>query len=127
MYSAYGLLRPENDFSLEAAEARVRAFAPQAVTTRKGQDFLTLSINGWDLNFRINDGPEVLTESHGFAGKIAGLEPGSGLEECARRVEVWTDTPDPFLEHFEKYQQVIAVLRSFKGVIALDPKEPALL
>ena len=41
-----------------------------------------------------------------------------------RRVEVWSDTPDPFMEHFNDFLSVVEVLKSFRGLIAVDPNEP---
>ncbi len=46
---------------------------------------------------------------------------------CDRRVEVWSDTPDPFVEHLSDFHAVIEVLRSFRGLIPVDPNEPALM
>lgn len=126
MYRSYGLLLPETRLSLEDVEERVRATFPDAVMWRQ-EDTLVVMVGDWNVNFRINDGPEVLSESVWFAGRIAGLEPGSGMDTCNRRLEVWSDTQDPFLEHFDKYQRVIDLLRGIPGLIAIDPKEPALL
>lgn len=126
MYSSYGLLLPDAEFTLEEAETRVRAAFPFAIATRF-DDTLSVAVGDWNVNFRLNEGPEVRSESIGFAGRIAGLEQGSGMESCSRRVEVWSDTQDPFLEHFDKYQKVLEVLRSFAGMIPIDPREPSLL
>ena len=45
----------------------------------------------------------------------------------SKRVEVWTDVPDPFMEHFNDYLSVIEVLKSFNGLLAVDPKAPGTL
>jgi len=126
MYRAYGLLQPNSDFTLEAAESRMRTTFPTAVASRS-EHSLKITVGGWDVTFQLNDGPEVLSESIRYAERIAGLTDGTDIESCARRVEASSETPDPYLEHFDKYQQVVGILRSFRGLIAIDPKEPALL
>jgi hypothetical protein len=126
MYRAFGLLQPQSDFTLDELHTRLAAKFPSAAIGRNG-DQICAAIDGWDVNFFLNQDAEVLTESNLLAEKIAGLEDGVDLESCAARVEAWSETPDPMLEHFEKYQKVIEVLQSFRGLIALDPKEPALL
>jgi hypothetical protein len=126
MYTAYGLLQPDSDFTLAEAEKRLLAQFPGAAS-QTTDDLLTITAGEWDLYLRVNEGPEVRSEASGFAARIAGIEDAGPFLSCKRRVEVWSETPDPFLEHFEKYQQVIGVLRSFNGLIAVDPKEPALL
>jgi hypothetical protein len=35
--------------------------------------------------------------------------------------------PDPELEHFNDYLLAVEVLQSFRGLIAVDPREPSLL
>jgi hypothetical protein len=81
----------------------------------------------WDYHLLLQSGQNVLDESEGLAGRIAGLDDDTAMRSCNRRVEVWSDTPDPFMEHFDKHFQVLDVLRGFKGVILVDPKEPALV
>ncbi|HJZ54494.1 MAG TPA: hypothetical protein VKE74_06025 [Gemmataceae bacterium] len=126
MYRAYGLLQPGSDFTLDGAEARLRARFPGYGIARAG-DQISVSKPDWEIELRLNTDPSVLTESIGLAEKIAGLADGMDIESCDRRVEVWSDTPDPFVEHLSDFHAVIEVLRSFRGVIAVDPREPALM
>jgi hypothetical protein len=128
MYHAFGLLQPDTDFSLEEAEARLRFRFPMFTVARVG-DQLSLVAGEWELKVRVNDDPQVATESVGLAGKIAGLEPAEAadMEACTRRVEVWSDTQDPFIEHLSDFQAAIDVLRTFRGIILVDPQEHALL
>jgi hypothetical protein len=60
---------------------------------------------------------------------MAGLEPAEAapLEACDRRVEMWSDTQDPFVEHLTDVHAAVEVLKSFRGLIAVDPDEPALM
>ena len=68
-------------------------------------------------------------ESVGLAGKIAGLEPAeaAALEASDRRAELWSDTQDPFVEHLGDFGSAVEVLKGFRGLIAVDPNEPALM
>jgi hypothetical protein len=126
MYRAYGLLQPGSEFTMAAAEARLRSQFPAYSVSRAG-DRITVAKSGWAIELWLNADPSVRTESIGLAEKIAGLADGTDIESCDRRVEVWSDIPDPFVEHLGDFQTVVEVLRSFRGVIPVDPKEPALM
>lgn len=126
MYSAHGLIHPASDFTLAAAEARLAARFPGYTVARSG-DQITVSTDDWEIALRLNADPEVLAESARVAERIAGAEDGQALAGCDRRVEVWSETPDPFVEHLAHFHAVVEVLRSFAGVVPIDPAEPALL
>jgi hypothetical protein len=126
MYRAYGLLPPGNPFSLEEAAARLRARFPDAVVTHAGNQ-VTVQKGDWEIELLLNADSTVLAESAAIAEQIAGLDDSQGIAGCDRRVEVWSETPDPFVEHLADFHTVVEVLRSFPGVIAVDPAEPALM
>ena len=71
----------------------------------------------------------IRNETEGLVSKLAGLEPAEadGYVTSDRRVEVWTDLSDPVMEHFNAYLSVVEVLKSFRGLLAVDPKEPGVL
>ncbi len=128
MYRAFGLLRPDSDFTLELAHARLTAQFPGSAVTRDG-DRVVASKGEWWIALALASGPAVRTETEGLLGRLAGLEPAEALALTAsdRRVEVGTDVPDPYMEHFNDYLLVIEVLKTFTGLVAVDPKEPAVL
>jgi hypothetical protein len=128
MYRAYGLLLPNTEFTPEEAVTRLTAKFPGYTVTRRG-DQITVAKGDWSIELAVVAGPQVQGESEGLAGNIAGLEPpeAAAIAACDRRVEVWSDTPDPFMEHFNEYLYVVEVLKSFRGVVVVDPREPALL
>lgn len=126
MYRAYGLLQPGSDFTPEEAEKRLTARFPDAAVRRAG-DQITVAIGDWEIELRLNGDPSVLAESVEIAEKIGGMEGGADIASCGRRVEVWSETPDPFLEHLADFQGMIEVLRTFIGVILVDPSEPSLM
>lgn len=126
MYRAYGLLQPGSSFTLDEAVDRLRAKFPQHSVTQSG-DQITVAKDDWEIELRLNAQPWVATESIALAEKIAGIADGQELTVCDRRVEVWSDTPDPMMEHFNDFMLVIETLQSFSGLIAVDPREPALM
>ena len=128
MYTAYGLLQPDTDFTLDEAERRLRARFPDFAVTRAG-DQLSIVQGEWELKLRVNDDPQVATESVWLAGRIAGLaeSEAGAVEECTRRVEVWSDTQDPFVEHLADFGAAVEVLKTFRGLVAVDPKDHALM
>jgi hypothetical protein len=126
MYQAYGLLQPGNDFNWNAAIERLRARLPH-LTGRRDGDRLILSSADWEIHLVLNAGAAVLQESADIAEKIAGDVDGTDMARCDRRIEVASDVPDPFMEHFNDFLGVVEVLQSFKGLIAVDPREPSLM
>jgi hypothetical protein len=128
MYRVYGILRPNTDFTLNELVARLTARFPGGSLTQSGPQ-LTLSRGDWETEFRLEEGPLVRTETQGIVDKIAGLEQdeAAALISCERRIEVWSETPDPFMEYFNDHLAVIEVLKSFQGLTALDANDPAVL
>ncbi|MBA4190745.1 MAG: hypothetical protein C0467_22395 [Planctomycetaceae bacterium] len=128
MYRAFGLLLPKNDFDLDAAGARLAAKIAGSTAARNAS-VVTISKGNWSINIAEVQGAHIPDETVGITDKIAGFERDDVevLATTDRRIEVWTDDPDPFMEHFNDYLFAVEVLKSFKGVIAVDPAEPALL
>lgn len=128
MYRALGLLRPDTNFTVEVAHAQLVA-ALAGLTVARDADQIVISQGEWWLAVALVTGEHVREETEGLLGHIAGVEQDEAatLAKSNRRVEVWTDVPDPFMEHFDDYLKVVGVLKSFDGLLAVDPKEPGLL
>jgi hypothetical protein len=126
MYRAFGLLQPATDFTMEEAEKRLRTRFPGYSVSRSGEQ-ISISKDSWEFELRLNSDASVLAESSELAEKIAGAGDGSDIASCPQRVEVWSDTPDPMMEHFNDFLVMVEVLKSFRSVIAIDPNEPALM
>ena len=126
MYRAFGLLLPESDFTLDAAEKRLGARLPHLQVGRDG-DQLVAAADDWEIRLALVSGPEVLAESQEIAEKIGGPDDEADLGACERRAEVWSDYSDPMMEHFDDYLTLIEVLKSFRGVVCVDPQEPSLI
>jgi hypothetical protein len=86
-----------------------------------------VSSTDWEIHLTLNESTTVLDESREMARHIGGSEDAKDLAACARRVELASDVPDREMEHFNDYLLAVEVLQSFKGLIAVDPKEPSLL
>ena len=126
MYSAFGLLKPDSDFTMTEAASRLSARFP-SFSVEQEADTIEVSCPGWEIHLILNESPTVLDESREIAGHIGGTEDAKDIAVCARRVELASDTPDPEMDHFNDYLLAVEVLQSFKGLIAVDPKEPSLL
>lgn len=126
MYHAYGLLTPDSDFTLAAAAKKLVARFPGFEVAHNDRQ-IKLARDDWEMYLTLQEGPEVLEESIQIADHIGGADEELGIAKCNRRVDVVTDVPDPEMDHFNDYLMVIEELQSFKGVIAVDPSEPALL
>jgi hypothetical protein len=126
MYSAFGLLTSDSDFTMTEAAKRLSAKFPSFAVERLA-DRIAVSSEDWEIHLTLNESPTVLAESGEIAGHIGGAEDAKDIAACARRVEVASDIPDPEMSHFNDYLFVVEVLQSFKGLIAVDPREPSLL
>jgi len=126
MYSAYGLLNETSDFTMDAARERLQKRFPTARVTLENN---VIAINGsdWDFQLQTNESVVLAAEHDELAIKLGGVENNPEVAMSRRRVEVWSGTNDPFLEHFNDFLQVIEVLQSFRGLLAIDPKEPAFM
>jgi hypothetical protein len=128
MYRAYGLLRKDNNFNLDQAAARLVARIPGSTSSRTGNT-VTVAKGDWSIYIADVTGSHVPDETVGITDKIAGFERDEAdiLAQSDRRIEMWSDDPDPFMEHFNDYLSGVEVLKSFSGLTAVDPNEPALL
>ncbi len=124
MYRAIGLLRPDSEFTIDLAQTRLASQLPGFDIAREGEQ-IVLSKDEWWIAVRLATGPDVQTEIQGLVEQLAGIEPAEAEEYAStgRRVEVWTDVSDPYMEHFDDYQTVVGVLKSFPGLLVVDPKE----
>lgn len=128
MYHAIGLLQSNNDFSIAEAEIRLKQALPDHKVIPNGNR-IRVERGDWWIDLELVVGPQLRGETEGIVSKLAGLEPAEadGYVTSDKRAEVWTDLPDPFMEHFSAYLSVVDVLKSFRGLLAVDPKEPGVL
>ena len=104
-----------------------RAAATRMLRRQLTGQRLSLSSDNWEIHLTLEEGPQVLEDSIRIADQIGGADEELGIAKCNRRVDVATDYPDPEMDHFNDYLQVMEVVQSFQGVIAVDPSEPSLL
>ena len=126
VYSAFGLLKPDSDFTLKEAAQRLAAKFP-LFAVEQTADAIVVSDAEWEIHLTLNESPAVLDESREIARHIGGAEDAKDIALCARRVELASDIPDPEMDHFNDYLLAVEVLQSFEGLIAVDPREPSLL
>jgi len=128
MYHAIGLLQATSDFSIAEAAVRLRQALPGHAVIPEGPR-IRVERGEWWIALELVAGPQLRGETEGLVGKLAGLEPAEADSFVAsdQRVEAWTDIPDPFMEHFNDYLSVIEVLKSFRGILVVDPKEPGVM
>jgi hypothetical protein len=126
MYNAHGLLTPATDFTLTTLRERLQQKFPAASVTNDGK---VVKVAGADWSFQlfINDGPDIVAQHQEMAERLGSVADNPDVAKCVKRVELWSETQDPFLEHFSDYQDIVGVLQTFKGLIAVDPNEPAFL
>jgi len=73
VYSAFGLLKPDSDFSIAEAS---RSFPPSFRRSqwRSRPTAIVVSSAEWEIHLTLNDTPTVLEESRAMAERIGGAE-----------------------------------------------------
>ncbi|MBX9680090.1 MAG: hypothetical protein K2X38_15110 [Gemmataceae bacterium] len=126
MYRAYGLLKPNTEFTLDAAAPKLAAALPH-LTPNRQEGLLQFANDEWEIHLKMNASPDVLDESLVIAGQISGAEDEPGIRTCAARVEVSSAVIDEGMAYFGDFLKVIDVLKSFPGVIMVEPEGPSLM
>jgi len=128
MYNIYGFLYPNNNFDLDLAARRLNERIANSSVSRQ-ENVVTISSGEWSIFIADVTGDHVSGETMGITDRIAGFEQADAFSLAAnpRRIEIWTEDPDPMMEHFNDYLFAVEVLKSFEGVVVIDPNEPALL
>lgn len=128
MYRAIGLIKPDTDFTVAEAEKRLATKFNGFAVARAG-DRVDVRKGDWWISLARVAGEGIAGEIEGLVGHLAGVESdeAAAYTASAARVEVWTDVPDPFMEHFNDYLGVVEVLKSFRGLLAVDPNERGVL
>lgn len=126
MYRVYGILMPESALTISELHRRISTRLPQYAVLLAEDQQITIESADWEFELRLVEGEDVQAEHAAIAEGIGG-EDASYLGTSTRRVEGWSETPDPTMDHFDDFQAVVEVLKSFDGVVVVDPKEPAIL
>ncbi|MCS7271012.1 MAG: hypothetical protein NZ703_08000 [Gemmataceae bacterium] len=128
MYQAIGLMTPQSDFSLDEAVRHLQQRLPDH-QVQLYDHRITVSHQGWTISIELESGESLRDEIEGLVDRLAGIEPDEADTYVAslRRLNVQSEDVDPFMEHFNTYLSVIEVLKSFSGVLMVDPKEPGVL
>jgi hypothetical protein len=128
MYHAVGLLTPQTDFSLSEAARRLQAHLPDHQVVLEGQR-ITVRHQDWSIHVELEQGEHLRDEIEGLVSRLAGVEPEEADRYIAslRRLQIFSEDVDPMMEHFNTYLSVIGVLKSFSGMLLVDPKEPGTL
>ncbi|MBA4063404.1 MAG: hypothetical protein C0501_06765 [Isosphaera sp.] len=136
-YFAFGLIEPGSDFDLNVAFDRItRALWPFFPDVGEGADEdelpfssdgtkIDIDPNGIPMSLRLVQGPDVLEDARGLAGLSGDAVGAETAGRCDRRVEVLAPYPDRAGVAFARFARVVEVLRSFRGVLLLDPRNPA--
>jgi hypothetical protein len=129
-YVVFGLLEPESNFDLNTAFDRIR----DVFTNRPGGGIEPLSTGANDISIDpdhlglfvlLVEGPGVAEESQQIAAQLGDAPEAAAVARCDRRVEFGMQWGDPRGDVFPEFGRLLAVLRTFRGVIFLDPRDPA--
>ncbi len=128
MYHLQAFMTPNSNWSLPETANRLRERLPDHQVELQG-DRITVRHDDWSIHILREAGPHLRDEIDGLLSRLAGVEPAEADAYLAsqQRLTIFSDDPDPFMEHFNLYLTIIDVLKSFDGVLVVDPKEPGVM
>ena len=126
MYHVHVLLTPTSDLSLPALAQKIAAAHPKTTLENTGSE-LILTEGNWDYHIAWRSDESTLQEIEGIVGHISGIEVDHEIRTCDHQLEIWSDTPDPFMQYYDIHWQILEIIRSFHGVYLVDPGEFTLL
>jgi hypothetical protein len=121
-HEAIGWLRPDSDFELPAAAARLAEQLPKSTVSEHPRD-LCVSFRGWEVWVHLIEKSHVAEEAQEFAVFYPDDPRAGAVAECVRRFEVECPGDDPRGRHRRDFLAVCAVLAKFRGVLVRDPVE----
>ncbi len=122
-YRAFVFLSDESDFTIPAAADRLssRSNLSGVQVERLSDSELHLLFDDWRLKIVEVRGDHVLEEAREIATMHSGCEHADEVARCDRRAEIWSEDPDPDMDHFDDdLLTVEAVIGSFRGAFAID-------
>jgi hypothetical protein len=129
-YVVFGLLEPKSNFNLNTAFDRIRdvffnlpdgGVEPQS----SGGNDISIDPENLGLFVVLVDDPKVIEDSRQLAALLGNAPEAAAVARCERRIEFGMQWGDPRGDIFPEFERLLGVLRSFRGVIFLDPRNPA--
>lgn len=125
-YQAMAFLQDESDFDMEILRQHLVKCFPAMKVVHEGKD-ISLQVPDWKIRVHLADEPFVAQESLEISEYFAQCPLAAEIAECKRRVEIWSNDPDPKMEYFNDYVILCETLESFRGVILFDPTSGELI
>ncbi len=128
MYHLQAFMTPGSNWSLPETATRLRERLPDHQVELQ-EDRIAVRHGDWSIHIVREAGPHLRDEMDGLLSRLAGVEPTEADAYLAsqQRLTIFSDDPDPFMEHFNSYLTIVDVLKSFDGVLVVDPKEPGVM
>ncbi len=136
-FVVFGLIEPNSDFDIYRAFDRICDEFKNLPDGGYCEDEGPLSTGGNDISIDPEnlglfvvlhedsaDGP-VAADSKQLAAELGDAPEAAAVARCTRRIEFGTSFADRDGSIFPEFLRLLAVLRTFRGVIFLDPRNPA--
>jgi hypothetical protein len=118
------MIKPGRDFSLPTAvECLASAPSLRGMRIRQQEkDRLHLMFGEWCLIVALEEYPWVEEENREMAVSYSDHPQASELAHCRRRLAIWSEDPDPDMEHFNDWLLAVECLQNrFTGLLVFDP------
>ena len=121
-YKAVAFIADDSEFTVPLAAERLRALpGVPDLTVTVAPNELTASFGGWDLHLMVDEGGYVPAEARETAAASPGYRNAAAVARCRRMAAIWSNDPDPEMDHFNDYLlSVEALVDEFRGVYAQD-------
>lgn len=81
-----------------------------------------LLFGGWCLIVALEEYPWIEEESREMAQDHPDQTKASEVARCRRRLAIWSEDPDPGMDHFNDWVLMVeCLLRRFPGLLVFDP------
>ncbi len=127
MYELTVLIPPDSDFTLATAAACLAGSArlPSVRGEHAAANRLRLTFGGWSLIICHEAYPWVEEESRELVQSYEhrdGPREAELLARCKTRLAVWSEDPDPAMDHFNDWLLSVECLTArFRGLAVFDP------
>ena len=119
-YQAIAFLKDNADFEIEVFKKHLIRCCPAMHIVQEATT-ISLSQLDWKIYAHLADEPFVEEEGLGMPEHFPQCPRIEEISKCKRRVEIWSNSPDPQMDYFDDYMVICGLLERFKGVILFDP------
>ncbi len=122
-YHAIAFIADDSDFTVRRAAERWRSLrgVPDLRVEVASEKESLACFGEWELRLMVDEGGYVPAEARSVAARSPSYRNAVAVGRCQRMASIWSDDPDPDMDHFNDYLLAVEMLvDGFRGVYAQD-------